>query len=342
MENIRIESDKVTIFNSGVLETDFFVYAQNFYHAAKYVINHLATTVADRHDIAKLDLWYYAMVYLYRHSLELLLKACIFQTITSNTERKAVIGKIRHDLKQAFEKLIEVKGLKIDNNKNADWLMKYLIDISQFDRESDRFRYPFGNNFSASFEQQTHISLEATYENMNKAYAIIKKIYDTGTFGEDEYKAFDSQLIIESGSYYQMSVVGYEDYKQSFTPHFRSFKEVGHFLKIVVFTEEANLFMPMCYLYRNAVELGLKRLIFENSHIEISAALKIIRTKKHSILGLWNKIVDEIKRYTPDNDTSLKDVCLDIKRFHDLDPNSDLFRYPCNKKMEPYFMKKTI
>lgn len=43
--------------------------------------------------------------------------------------------------------------------------------------------------------------------------------------------------------------------------------------------KKANLFMPMCYLYRNAVELGLKRLIIEDSHIDNSKALKIVRKK---------------------------------------------------------------
>lgn len=37
--------------------------------------------------------------------------------------------------------------------------------------------------------------------------------------------------------------------------------------------------MPMCYMYRNAVELGLKRIIIEDSHIERTKALKILRRK---------------------------------------------------------------
>ena len=40
-------------------------------------------------------------------------------------------------------------------------------------------------------------------------------------------------------------------------------------------------------MYRNAVELGLKRIIIEDSHIERTKALKILRRKKHSLLGLW-------------------------------------------------------
>lgn len=98
--------------------------------------------------------------------------------------------------------------------------------------------------------------------------------------------------------------------------------------------------MPMCYSYRNAVELELKRLIVEDSHIENSKALKIVRKKKHSILGLWNSIADEIKEYanTPKNDTTLTDSQRYIQTFHDFDQSSDLFRYPCNKNMDTYFL----
>ena len=104
--------------------------------------------------------------------------------------------------------------------------------------------------------------------------------------------------------------------------------------------KKANLFMPMCYLYRNAVELGLKRLIIEDSHIGNSKALKIVRKKKHSILGLWNSIADEIKEYAnaPEDDTTLNDSQRYIQTFHNFDQSSDLFRYPCNQNMEPYFL----
>ena len=98
--------------------------------------------------------------------------------------------------------------------------------------------------------------------------------------------------------------------------------------------------MPMCYLYRNAVELGLKRVIVEDSHIDNTKAIKVTQKKKHSILGLWNSIADEIKEYAnaPDDDTTLEDTQQYIQTFHDFDQSSDLFRYPCNKNMKPYFL----
>lgn len=204
------------------------------------------------------------------------------------------------------------------------------------------FRYPFGNNLNVLFEKQTHISLLATHENMNRAYNLLKDLYDIGAFStKHNYEIYAPQLIIEGGHYYQQSVVGYRYNQHSFYPYYSSYEEIGNFLKAAIMTKnKSGFFMPMCYMYRNAIELGLKRLIIEDSHIERHQALKIIQKKKHSILGLWNSIVDEIKEYSnaPDDDSTIDDVKEYIKTFHNFDQNSDLFRYPCNKNMETYFL----
>ncbi|MEG0681614.1 MAG: hypothetical protein RR581_08320 [Eubacterium sp.] len=346
MDLYHIDKDNgciITVSNSGDLDMDFSKYAHNFFQAAECVIHYLGEEAADKQDIAKLDLWYFAMVYLYRQSLELLLKASIFKKTVDNNDRKEVIGKIRHDLKQAFKKLIELNNLTIDCNENAQWLMEYLSDISRIDRESDMFRYPFGNNLNVLFEKQTHISLAATHDNMNKAYNIIKELHDTGTISEQDYEGYAPKLIIEGGYYYQQSVVGYKYAERSFYPFYSSYEEVGSFLKkVIVAQNRYELFLPMCYMYRNSIELGLKRLIIENSHIEPPRILKILQRKKHSILGLWNSIADEIKKYSnaPDEDTTLDDSQRYIQVFHDFDPSSALLRYPCNKNMESYFLKE--
>lgn len=329
----------VELVNTGNLDEDFRNYAYNFYDAAELVVHYLAEEAALRHDIAKLDLWYFPMVYLYRQCLELLLKACIFQTVRDSNDRKNLVGEIRHDLKQAFDKLVEIRKLNL--NENAKWLMQYLFDISSIDRESDMFRYPFGCDFKVLFNKQTNISLVATHDNMNKAFFIISEIFLRGNFSEQDYKAYKPRLIIEGGNYYQQSVVGYKYSEYSFYPYFSAYKEVADFLKkAIIDSNKPKLFLPMCYLYRNTVELGLKRLILEDSHIDNTKAVKIIKKKKHSIQGLWNSIEEDIKECADEsgNDTTLEDANRYISTFHNFDNASDLFRYPCNKMMEPYFL----
>lgn len=156
LKNIRQDADLLYIdefsanttvlTNSGNLEADFYKYAKNFYEAAEKVICYLLEVASEKDDTRKLDIWFFSMVYLFRQSLELMLKAIIFLSITDKNERKNIIGSVRHDLKQSYEKLIDVKKFKNSENENARWLKAYLSDISKIDKESDMFRYPFGNN----------------------------------------------------------------------------------------------------------------------------------------------------------------------------------------------------
>ena len=112
--------------------------------------------------------------------------------------------------------------------------MDYLSDISRLDKESDMFRYPFGSNFKTLFEKQTHISLVATHDNMNRAYQIIEDLFNTGCLSEKTYMACQPKLIVEGGYYYQQSVVGYKYSKYSFYPYFSSYSKVGAFLRDVI------------------------------------------------------------------------------------------------------------
>ena len=76
----------ITLLNSGNLADDFNKYAEDFFKAAESVIHYLGEDAAENGDIAKLDLWYFAMVYLYRQSMELLLKANIFKIVIKINE----------------------------------------------------------------------------------------------------------------------------------------------------------------------------------------------------------------------------------------------------------------
>ena len=308
----------VEVQNSGILEQDFYRYASNFYEAGDCI---LQDAIASG-DARKLDHCYFALIYLYRQSIELMLKANIFNYVKNEQDRVDILSSVRHDVKAAFDKLVNESGIDIKSNNNLIWLSAFLEDISKIDKESDMFRYPFGSDMRVLFNKQTHISLEATYYNFYRAFDILSEFYKTGIVVEKDYdKKYEPKLIIEGGTYFTQSVVGYFNKPKDYTPYYNSYEECGTYLSNVIVNEnKKHLFLPMCYLYRNAIELGLKRLIVEDSHLDETKKYRILKRKKHSILGLWNSIVDEISTHKSDNsDTTLDDVSLYINAFHNID-----------------------
>ena len=49
----------------------------------------------------------------------------------------------------------------------------------------------------------------------------------------------------------------------------------------------ARLFFPMCYLYRNCVELSLKTIWFEEIGEDFQIKCKLMLDNKHSIAGIF-------------------------------------------------------
>lgn len=334
---INNQIDVITIKNTGILAQDFNTYANNFLSAGNLITNELIKTG----QIAKLDTWYFALVYLYRQSLELMLKANIFNLESDRVKQKVIIGHVRHDLSQAFSEVIKLSNTNISSNDNLIWLEKYLKDISNIDRFSDMFRYPFGNDLSIVFDCQTHVDLIANYYNFNRAFDILHRFYKEGIFHTEKYRkkiCYEPKLIVEGGSYYGQSVVGYKYNERNFYLYYTSYEECGKFLRDYMLNNfDDSLFMPMCYMFRNALELGLKRIIAESSHYEQTKKISIFKKKKHSLEGLWNSVCSELNI----NDSTIKMKTKQIVAFHAFDNKSDKFRYPCDSDLNYYFSKET-
>ncbi len=101
----------------------------------------------------KKDFWLFGIVYLYRQSLELLLKSISFKYLTDLDDRKEFIGKVRHHLKDAYDEIsimVKKDGISLIERENK-WLDKYLTDISKLDEQSDMFRYPFNFKMTRFF-----------------------------------------------------------------------------------------------------------------------------------------------------------------------------------------------
>lgn len=339
------------------LSETLFDYAECFFEAAHKITEFIL--YADHPDIGKLDTYFFSIAFLYRHCMELGLKAIGFQYIHDKDERKNFVKDTRHNLSVILSAVME-KAALLRPEEEMKWIRKYFADLSQKDRESDSFRYPFHivwehDDWGLSgrfvikkiFDEQTHIDLVRFANKFEAAYEIIKKWYNKDTEGAVEWKEVAPVFIETGGYYYAQSVVGYKYSRAEFYPYTKAYLETANYLKWYMqqkadfgeFDDCKRLFLPMCYLYRNCVELSLKTIWFEETGEDFQTKCKCMLDNKHSIAGMWKKI----KPYVVECVSGTSDVgyigiienyCMQV---HSFDGDANKFRYPMSNSMQAYF-----
>ncbi len=352
---LKINSRNIVILkNNKDLEEEFYKYAINFKKAAHLLTQHLL----ENNDISKLDTYFFSLAYLYRQSLELVLKAIGFKYIVSLEGRQLFLKDTFHNLSQILDYIMPYIEEFIDKDiKGYAWIKTYFKDIDIVDKESDAFRYPFRisvdkidfgfetkKKFSIKpvFEKQTHIDLVAFANKMEVAFEVLHDIYFEQYGCLDYYNSYKPIFIEEGGSYYGQSVVGYNYSREKFYPYVRAYVESAEYLYKMICKDsklKETLFIAMCYLYRNAVELSLKQILFEECSFELDEALMYMNKKKHKVVGLWNLIKIEIEEHAnaPEGDTTLTNVENYIIQLNNIDGTSDKFRYPTDKNLNLHF-----
>lgn len=337
----KMNSPLIELKNSDVVEQEFYIYSKNFMSAANLLVNH----VLKINENSKKDFWLFSITYLYRQSLELILKSIAFKYITMQNDREKFIGRVRHNLKDAYNEisvLIQAEDIKLKKS-DWEWLEAFLSDISENDEQSDMFRYPFSIKMTAFFLEQTHINLKVLGANMNTAYKMLNIIlHRPEEVDRTDLIKFEPSFLVSNGSYYEQAVI-WKNFKNNFYPYIQGYMESGNFLnEIIKDNRNDYLFLPMCYMYRNGIELALKRILVEDCQFDYQTAANKMKNKKHSIEGLWNVIKSHIilRSDVPDDNSTIIDVELYIKQLHNLDITSDKFRYPIKKNLEFHFDKK--
>jgi hypothetical protein len=325
-ENAKI----VELFNTENLPFEFAEYASKFISAGNVLGNHVVAIKS--HGIR--DTWLFPIVYLYRQSLELLIKAIAFKYIVGKEERLEFLSRVNHNLADAFEEVrINIVSENLTSIDEVQWLSLYLNDISTRDRESDMFRYPFSTNMKKFFDKQLHVNLRMLCENMNVAYTILNNIFLHRSTPVD-IAMREPVLLPTGGAYYDTSIIGWQfQNNNDFYPYVNGYMESANHLFVALQENKNHLFLPMCYLYRNGIELALKRILIEGCNLQAN---------KHGVISIWNKIRDEIQSIanTTNEDTTLLNVDKYIDKLSQLDSCSSTFRYPTNRHLGVHFKKK--
>ncbi|MGQ7866193.1 hypothetical protein [Bacillus sp. WC2502] len=353
-----VEEIIITISGNSNLQEEFFNYALKFKESSYLITDN----ILEVSDISKLDNYFFTLAYLYRHSLELILKAIGFKYITALEDRKLFVKETFHNLSRILEFISPDIESCIEKNKDAyDWLVLLFEDMNQIDKESDSFRYPFGIsvkkgdafldtpkqfNINIFIEKQTHIDLVAFANKMEVAFDILMSYYSDDTKIITDYLDFKPLLLEEGGSYYGQSVLGYSYSRNKFYSYVKAYTESADFFYEKICSNnhlKETLFIPMCYLYRNGIELAMKEILFEECSYDLQKAIQLLKSNKHNLSKLWKAIkVDVIKHANAsEDDSTIINVEKYIKQLHEIDSTSDKFRYPTNKHLCLHFKKKT-
>jgi hypothetical protein len=352
-----IGGEIIDIVNSSNIEEEFYTYSINFNKSAHILTEYLLKEP----KISNLDSYFFSLAYLYRHSIELIIKSIGFKYIVKLDDRKAFLKDTFHNLVKIFETITPFIKTQLEKDSAAfNWLVTYFDDISAIDKESDSFRYPFGisiekaiiyfettKKFSIKsvFEKQTQINLLVFANKMEVAFDMLNSIYNDKFGDSSYYKDYKPTFLEEGGSYYSQSVVGYQYNAEKFSPFVKAYTESAEYLYKRICDDislKEALFIPMCYLYRNAVELSLKETLFEECEFTFQEAVKHLKVRKHSIQALWNVIRGKVIEHAdaPAGDTTIENVERYITQLHNIDGTSDKFRYPTNKCLQLHFSTK--
>lgn len=332
--------DKIVLFNSTEPSDEFLIYSNYYFKAGELITKHLVNDICTQCDISKLDTWFFAVTYLFRQSLELLLKSTLLKY---NVNLSDVISDMRHDLAIGIDLLEKHLDDATKTNNNYIWLQEYFKNISEIDKESDMFRYPFNNKMKAFFKEQKHYDYISIYKNVDRArttlFKLINKSIDTYI---PEFN-YEPTLLIEGGDYYQQAVIGYKFSQQDFYHYIKAYSESANHLLYLMNTDTKNLdlFLPMCYLFRNSIELELKNIYI--LHCNLNKLNYDLAKYKHKILKLWITTRPTIDKYSnaPKNDNTLNDCSVYIQKLNNWDGCSSKFRYPINKSGDYFFKRET-
>lgn len=321
----------IELHNTENLSIGFFEYGNKFMSAANVLANHVVSIKS--HAIR--DTWFFPIVYLYRQSLELIIKAIAFKYIIEKDERKAYVDLVKHDVVAGYQTIISnfSTGNFISTSED-NWLQLYLKDITQWDKESDAFRYPFSTSMKKFFEKELHIDLRKLCENMNVAYTILRNVYSHETNPSD-ITMRDPVLLATGGHYYDTCIIGWQfSLGNDFYPYVNGYNESANYLSNLAIEGNTQLFLPMCYLYRNGIELALKRILIERCDLQAN---------KHGVVSIWNKISRTIADHASvqEDDETLLNVKKYLEQLNKLDSTSSTFRYPADKYLNLHFKKKT-
>ncbi|MCT4633468.1 MAG: hypothetical protein N4A76_12130 [Firmicutes bacterium] len=321
-------------------ENDFLDLSRYYINSAYYILKEIINP--SHNDNIKYDMWFLPSVYMMRQAIELLLKAGLAFKGCSKKDLQDIYINCKHNIAKLLDTYINLYGNENLNDNEMKWILKYIDSIEEIDSNSDLFRYPFKDDFMEQYGNN-YLDIVDMSNRLFHGYSTINKIIYGDCYQDVELDVDESTEFIklaETGIY--NCYLWDSPWSDGFHKQVTGYSEVANFL-FDAFVESGNkeLFYPIVFSMRNAIEIGLKRLL----HIQMDKSVceKEIRRKKNSHLlykDLWLAIKPMLIHYSQVDNQDIETLIIAenyIKSISKLDKNGDLFRYPCTYSHEYKF-----
>lgn len=289
-------------------------------------------------DNIKCDMWFLPAAFMFRQSMELLMKALLAKKIKKNFH--GLLTEYKHDLEGMFKCYTNISKDWEITMQERRWLCDYLHNLEIVDKMSTLFRYPFKDEFLNQYNNDFLDICDMGNAFLN-AYTILKK----------EYTGIEDKDIIEINTSMNTSFLIFANHGigncqiyefpwgDGFHKQIIGYRDVSEFIWKSDHTSDIKLF-PMMFLLRNAIELALKRLLFVKVEQRVDDK-KVRKTKNsHDLKELWEAVYPMLEYYSKGRNEDLKCLRLAEKYILELyyiDKKGDAFKYPFNYNLQYRF-----
>lgn len=345
IKDIINEEMKIHIKWSKKPNNDYLELSRQYINASYITLKEIIEV--QHNNNIKYDMWFLPGVYMMRQAIELLLKAGFAVRGATKGELQKIFKDNKHNVKNLYNIFKDKYKSEELNEAEQIWIEEYLDSIEVVDSSSDLFRYPFKDDFMKQYNNKA-LDVCSMSNKLIYCYSTLNKMI----FGEwfDEVKLD----IEEEPQFIQLAITGIHNcylwdspWDDGFHKQIMGYSEVATFLfEKFKESKDSGVFYPMVFLMRNAIEIGLKRLL----HIQMEQGVEahIARSKMNSHLlykDLWNSIKPMLVHYSKEDNQDEKTLDLAeeyIKVLNSLDKNGDMFRYPCSFNSEYKFNNEDI
>ncbi|WP_024123500.1 hypothetical protein [Bacillus halotolerans] len=340
IKNIVNEEMKLYIKWSKKPDEDYTKLSKNYMNAGYITLKEI---IEDPHNNnIKYDMWFLPSIYMMRQAIELLIKSGIAINGTTKNELQTIFLATKHNVKELYKTYKDRYGVEGLNETEQTWLEKYLDSIELIDSSSDLFRYPFKDDFMQQYGDKA----------LDVVHMGNRLIYCYSTLNKMIYGEWSNGVeldVEEEPHFLQLANTGINNCYLWDSPWSNGFhKQITGYSKVATFlfgnfkeTKDEALFYPIVFLMRNAIEIGLKRLL----HMQMNQGvdLHIVNSKRNSHLlykDLWKSIKPMLIHYSKEDNQKEETLELAesyIRSISRIDKHGDMFRYPCSYSNEYKF-----